>query len=56
MKKLFVLEACMAFMMFASCGNNATQKAEQERLDSIARADSIANADSIAREDSIKKL
>lgn len=46
----------MELMMFVSCGNNATQKAEQERLDSIARADSIAKADSIAREDSIKKV
>ena len=46
----------MALMMFfLSCNDNASQKAEQARLDSIARVDSIHKADSIAREDSIKK-
>ena len=55
MKKLFFTVPMLALMVMASCGNNAAQKAEQMRLDSIARADSIAKADSIARADSIQK-
>ena len=56
MKKLLFSVPMLALMLMASCGNNAAQKAEQMRLDSIARADSIAKADSIARIDSINKV
>ena len=55
MKKLLFSVPMLALMLMASCGNNAAEKAEPMRLDSIARADSIAKADSIARIDSINK-
>ena len=51
MRRLTYLLALMALAIFASCGNNAAQKAEQEPQDSTALADSSndAIADSTAR-------
>ena len=51
MRKTTLFLALMALTMVASCGNNATQKAEQELQDSTALAGSSNNAiaDSTAR-------
>lgn len=58
MNKSVLLVFVMALMMVTSCGNNTAQKAEQERLDSIAHADSIARVDSInkAIADSVERV